>query len=107
MSPFTDWSSLSDNEVISVDSEEDDYVPKSPEYIPDSPGPVVESEDQTQDLIINCESGPSRRTVFSTDNEDRPRSPLGRGNLLQRVSPFLRGLGHNRRQQQLGRIRPM
>ena len=105
MSPFTDWSSLSDNEVISVDSEEDDYVPKSPEYTPDSPGPVVESEDQNPGPNNNCESGPSRRTVFSNDNEDRPRSPLGRGNLLQRVSPFLRGLGHNRRQ--LGRIRPM
>ena len=52
VSPFTDWSSLSDNEVISVDSEEDDYVPRSPEYTPDSPGPVVEPEDKTQDLII-------------------------------------------------------
>ena len=107
VSPFTDWSSLSDSEVIFVDSEEDDYVPKSPEYTPDSPGPVVEPEDQNPRPNNNSESGPSRRTVFLTDNEDRPRSPLGIGNLLQRVSPFLRGLGHNRRQQQLGRIRPM
>ena len=83
--------------MISVDSEEDDYVPKSPEYTPDSPGPVVEPEDQNPGPNNNSESGPSRETVFSTDNEDTPRSPLGRGNLLQRVSPFLRGLGHNRR----------
>ena len=101
VSPFTDWSSLSNNEVNSVDSKEDDYVPRSPEYIPDSPGPV-ETEDQNPN---NNESGPSRRTGFST--EERPRSPLGRGNLLQRVSSFLRELGHNRRHQQLGRIRSM
>ena len=98
VSPFTDWSSLSDNEVISVSSEdEDEYVPRSPEYIPNSPVP----EDQTEDKNpINNDSGPSR----TTGNEERPRSPLGRGNFLQRVSPFLRGLGHRR---QLGRIRPM
>ena len=102
VSPFTDWSSLSDNEVISVSSEdEDDYVSRSPEYIPNSPGP----EDQNPGPNNNSESGPSRRTIPSNDNEDRPRSPLGRGNFLQRVSPFLRGLGHTRRQ--LGRIRPM
>ena len=93
--------------MISVDREEDDYVPKSPEYTPDSPGPVVEPEDQNPGPNNTSESGLSRRTVFSTDNEDRPRSPLGRGNLLQRLSPFWRGLDHNRRQQQLGRIRPM
>ena len=103
VSPFTDWSSLSDNEVISVSSEdEDDYVPRSPEYIPNSPGPEDQTEHQNP---INNDSGPSRRTVSSTDNEERPRSPLGRGNFLQSVSPFLRRLGHNRRQ--LGRIRPM
>ena len=63
------WSSISDDEVISVDSKEDDYVPRSPEYIPDLPGPV-ETEDQNPN---NNESGPSRRTGFSTDNEERPR----------------------------------
>ena len=84
VSPFTDSSSLSDNEMISVDSKEDDYVSRSPEYIPESLGPV-ETEDQNRN---NNESGPSRRTGFSTDNEERPRSPLGRGNLLQRVPPF-------------------
>ena len=110
VSPFTDWSSLSDNEVISVSSEdEDNYVPRSPEYIPNSPGSEDQTEDQTEDqnpgLNNNSESGPSRRNIPSNDNEDRPRSPLGRGNFLQRVSPFLRGLGHTRRQ--LGRIRPM
>ena len=77
VSPFTEWSSLSDNEVISGHSEDDDYVPRSPEYEPDSPGPVVETEDQNPGPNNN-ESGPSRRTIFSTDNEERPRSPLAR-----------------------------
>ena len=46
VSPYTDWSSLSDNaEVITIPSEDDDYVPRSPEYEPDSPGPVQETED--------------------------------------------------------------
>ena len=95
VSPFTDWSSLSDNaEVISVPSEDDDYVPRSPEYEPDSPGPVVETENQNAGPHDN-ESGTSRRTVFSTvsrdANEERSRSPLGRGNLLQRVSPLFKG----------------
>ena len=109
VSPFTDWSSLSENDVISVSSDdEDNYVPRSPEYIPNSLGPEDQTEDQNPGHNVNnSESGPSRRTVQipSNDNEDRPRSPLGRGNFLQRVSPFLRGLGHSRRQ--LGRIRPM
>ena len=86
-SPFTEWSSLSDN-MISVPSEDDDYVPRSPEYEPDSPGPIVETKNQNPGPNDN-ESGPSRRTVFSRDaNEERSRPPLGRGNLLQRVSPF-------------------
>ena len=106
VSPFTDWSSLSDNDVISVSSEdEDNYVPRSPEYILNSPGPEDQTEDQNPGHNNNSESGPSRRNIPSNDNEDRPRSPLGRGNFLQRVSPFQRGLGHTRRQ--LGRIRPM
>ena len=88
VSPFTDWSALSDNEVISVSSEdEDDYVPRSPEYIPNSPGPEDQTQDQSPRPNDNSESGPSRRTIPSNDNEDRPRSPLGRGNFLQRVSP--------------------
>ena len=112
VSQFTDWSSLSDDEVISVSSEdEDNYVPRSPEYIPNSPEPEDQTEDQIEDQKQNpgpnnnSESGPSRGTFPSNDNEDRPRSPLGRGNFLQRVSPFLRVLGHTRRQ--LGRITPM
>ena len=57
VSPFTDWTSLSDNaEVISVPSEDDDYVPRSPEYEPDSPGPIVETEDQNPEPNDN-ESG--------------------------------------------------
>ena len=36
VTPFTDWSSLTDNEVISIPSEDDDdYVPRSPVYEPD------------------------------------------------------------------------
>ena len=109
VSPFTDWSSLPENnDVISISSSdgEDNYVPRSPEYIPNSPEPETETEDQNPGQN-GGESSPTRRTdqVNNNDNEDRPRSPLGRGNFLQRVSPFLRGLGHPRRQ--LGRIRPM
>ena len=109
VSPFTDWSSLSDNaEVISVPSENDDYVPRSPEYEPDFPEPVVETEDQNPGLNEN--ESPSRRTIFSNvsrdANEERSRSPLGKGTLLQRVFPFLRGIGQRRRHQ-LGRIRTM
>ena len=52
VSPFTDWSSLTDNEVISIPSDDDDdYVPRSPVYKPDSPGPVEEPQDQNQDQI--------------------------------------------------------
>ena len=98
VSPFRDWSSLSDNaEVISVPNEDDDYVPRSPEYEPDSPGPDVETEDQNPGPN-DSESDPSRRTIFSTAsrdaNEERSRSPFGRGTFLQRVSPFLRGIRH-------------
>ena len=85
--------------------DEDDYVPQSPEYIPNSPGPEDQTENQNPGPNNNSESSPSRRTIPYNDNEDRPRSPLGRVNFLQRVSPFLKGLGHTRRQ--LGRIRPM
>ena len=116
VSLYTDWSSLSDNaEVITIHSEDDDYVPRSPEYEPDSPGLVQETEDWNptpgEGAPNDHESGPSR-TVFSTisrganETNERPRSPLGRGTLLQRVSPFLRGIGQRRRHQ-LGRIRPM
>ena len=74
--------------------DEDDYVSRSPEYIPNSPGPEDQTEDQNpghnnnNNNNNNSESGPSRRTIPSNDNEDRPRSPLGRGNFLQRVSLF-------------------
>ena len=53
--PFTDWSSLSDNnnEVISIQSsdEDDDYVPRSPLYEPNSPEPV--SRPDTADQILD------------------------------------------------------
>ena len=86
VSPLTDWSSLSDNaEVISVPSEDEDYVPRSPEYEPDSPGPLVETEDENPGPNDN-ESGPSRRTLFLNvyrdANEERSRSPLGRETLI-------------------------
>ena len=109
VTPFTDWSSLTDNEVISIPSEDDDdYVPRSPMYEPDSPGPVEEPENQNPGPNYH-ESGPSRTIFFNVSreaNKERLRSPLGRGTLLQRVSSFLMGLGQRRRQQ-LGRIRPM
>ena len=100
VSPYTDWSSLSDNaEVITIPSEDDDYVPRSPEYEPDSPGPVQETEDWNP-TPGDHESGHSR-TVFSSISRDanderprspneRPRSPLGRGTLMQRVPLFKR-----------------
>ena len=95
--PFTDWSSLShsnnaQDEVISIHSsdDDDDYVPKSPMYEPDSPGPVSRPDPTDQNPGPDLPaSGPSR-TVKLRD-EERPRSPLGRGNFLQMVSPFLRG----------------
>ena len=103
VSPYTDWSSPSDNaEVITIPSEDDDYVPRSPEYEPGSPGPVQETEDWNptpgKGAPDDHESGPSR-TVFSIISRDanderprslneRPRSPLGRGTLMQTVSLF-------------------
>ena len=85
VSPFTDWSSLSDNDdndVISVhsDGSDENYVLRSPTYEPESPGPV-----QVKD---NSRS----RGASDRDTNQRPRSPLGRGTFLQRVSPFLREL---------------
>ena len=90
---FTDWSSLSDSnnaqdEVISIHSSDDhDCVPRSPMYEPDSPEPVSRPDPTDQNPGSNLPvSGPSR-TVTLRD-EERPRSPLGRGNFLQMVSPF-------------------
>ena len=106
ISSYTDWSSLSDQaEVISVHSEnensDNNYIPRSPAYEPDSPGPVQESEDRDptpgEKAPENQQSGPSR-TVFSNifsdyrhrarEASERLRSPLGRGILMQRVSLF-------------------
>ena len=108
---FTDWSSLSDNnnEVISIPNsdEDDDYVPRSPLYEPNSPEPVSRPDIVDQNPRQNDgESSPTRRTgqININDNEERPRSPLGRGNFLKMVSPFLRG---QRKKPQLGRVRPM
>ena len=108
MDPFTDCSSLSDSnnaqdEVISIHSsdDDDDYVPKSPMYELDSQGPEKRPDPTDQNPDVPA-SGPSR-TVTLRD-EERLRSPLGRGNFLQMVSPFLRG---QRKRPQLGRIRPM
>ena len=101
--PFTDWSSLSDNnnEVISIQSsdEDDDYVPRSPVYEPNSPEPVSRPDTANQNPPA---SGPSSPVTLG--DEERPRSPLGRGNFLKMVSPFLRG---HRKRPQLGRVRPM
>ena len=127
ISPYTDWSSLSDQaEVITVhsDDSDDNYIPRSPAYEPDSPGPnpVQETEDWNptpgEGAPKDKQTGPSR-TVFSNTFSDsrnrarhaneaseRPRSPPRRGSLMQRVSPFLRGIGQRRRHH-LGKIRPM
>ena len=98
VSPFTDWSSLSDNDdnVISVhsDGSEANYEPRLPAYEPESPGPVQVRDDSRN------------RGASDRDSNERPRSPLGRGSLLQGVSPFLRGIGQRRRHD-LGRLRPM
>ena len=71
VSPYTDWSSLSDNaEVITVHSNasDDNYVPRSPEY-----EPVQETEDWNptpgEGVPDDQESGPSR-TVISNISGD-------------------------------------
>ena len=95
VSPFTDWSSMSNNDdVISAHSDGSDanYVPRSPVYESESPGPQ--------------ERDNSRNRASDMDSNERLRPPLGRGTLFQRVSPFLRGIGLRRRYD-LGRIRPM
>ena len=122
VSPYSDWSSLSDNDVISTHSDGSDanYVPRSPVYEPDSPGPVQERENWVPTTGKGVPEEQQSRTVVSNifdsrnitidrdaiDSNERPRSPLGRGTLLQRVSPFLRGIGQRRRHN-LGKIRPM
>ena len=63
VSPFTDWSSLSDNDdVISVhrDGRDANYVPMLPVYEPESPGP------QERDNSRNRDS--------DRDSNERPRS---------------------------------
>ena len=109
ISPYTDCSSLSEQaEVIPVhsDDSDDNYIPRSPAYEPDSPGPnpVQETEDGNptpgEGAPEDQQSGPSR-TVFSSilsdsrntardanDTSERPRSPLGRGTLMQMVPLF-------------------
>ena len=52
VSPYTEWSSLSDNaEVITIPSEDDDYVPRSPEYEPDSQGQYRKQRTEIQHLV--------------------------------------------------------
>ena len=117
VSPYTNWSSLSDNDVISVHSDSSDanYVSRSPVYEPDSPGPVQERENwvptngeevQEETVVSNIFDSRNRTSDRDAiDSNERPRSPLGRGTLLQRVFPFLRGIGQRRRHN-LGKIRP-
>ena len=127
ISPYTDWSSLSDHtQVITVhsDDSDDNYIPRSPAYEPDSagPNPVQETEDLDPTLgegepedqqscpyrtvFSNIFSDSRNRARDANEASERPRSPLGRGSLMQRVSPFLRGIGQRRRHQ-LGKIRSM
>ena len=102
-----DWSSLSDNDVISVHSDGSDakYVPRSPVYEPDSPGPVQERENWVPTTDEGAQEEQQSRTVVSNifdsrnrtsdryaiDSNERPRSPLGRGTLLQMVFAFPQG----------------
>ena len=74
ISPYTNWSSLSEQaEVITVhsDDSDDNYVPRSPAYEPDSPGPnpIQETENWNptpgEGAPEDQQSGPSR-TVFQT-----------------------------------------
>ena len=67
MSPYTDWSSLSDNDVISVHSDGSDanYVPRSPVYEPDSPGPVQERENWISTNDEEAQEEQQSRTVVS------------------------------------------
>ena len=110
VTPFTDWTSLSNNEVISVDSDNgsdsgnDNYIPRSPVYEPDHDSesdPEEEARGKTPGQSVP--DSEDDRPLNNLSNE-RPRSPLGRGSLLQRVSPFLRGV---QRRRNLGKIRPM
>ena len=110
--------------TVHSDDSDDNYIPRSPAYEPDSsgPNPVQETEDWDpipgEGAPEDQQSGPSR-TVFSNilsdsrnrardanDTSEMPRCPLGRGTLMQRASPFLRGIGQRRRHH-LGKIRPM
>ena len=110
--------------TVHSDDNDDNYIPRSPAYEPNSPGPnpVQETEDWEptpgEGAPEDQQSGPSR-SVFSNiffdsrnrardanEASERPRSPLGRGSLMQRVSSFLTGIG-GRRRHHLGKIRPM
>ena len=89
---------------IHSDNSDNNYIPRSPAYEPDSsgPNPVQEAEDPTpgEEAPEDQESGSSRTVISnifsdSRDSRDntgvrdasaRPRSPLGRGLLMQRVS---------------------
>ena len=90
ISPYTDWSSVAEAgaeaEFISIHSDDSDngYVPHSPVYEPDSPGPnsVEESEDwdPTPDKPVEeapeCPQSEPSRIVFSnifTDSRDSNR----------------------------------
>ena len=104
VSLYTDWPSLSDNDVISVHSDGSDanYVPRSPVYEPDCPGPVQErekcvptsgegalEEQQSRTVVSNIfDSRNKTSDRDAIDSNERPRSPLGRGTLLQRVFLF-------------------
>ena len=101
VTPFTDWSSMSNNDIISVDSGSDNnnYMPRSPEYNPNSDSEQEDQEEAREETPGHCEDD---RPVNNLTNE-RPRSPLGRGSLLQRVSPFVRGV----QRRHLGKFRPM
>ena len=81
ISPYTDWSSLEEAGVISINSGEsdNDYVPPEPMYEPDSSGP--EPVEETKD----SRPGPSREegapNVFTESRDREPSREVGTPNI--------------------------
>ena len=67
VSPYTDWSSFSDNEIISVHSDDSDanYVLRSPVYESDAPGPLQERENWVPTTGEGAPEEQQSRTVVS------------------------------------------
>ena len=111
VSPFTDWSSLPENnDVISISSsdEEDNYVPRSPEYIPNSPEPETETEDQNprQNVVNLVPQGELVKSITMTMRID-PDLLWVEVTSYKLSLPISERTGSSQKRPQLGRIRPM